>query len=115
MKKLAMALAVSVATLSALPAQADGYYRGRGNYNQGYHHHNNRGNNWVAPLVGGAIIGGLIANQYYYSRPQAYYPPTVYVDPAYPQPVYTPQTYCRPLQTVDQYGYTYWTQQCWQQ
>jgi hypothetical protein len=114
MKKLALALAVSVAALSAVPAHADPYGRGRGHHNQGYHHHH-RGGNWVAPLIGGALLGGIIANQYY-ARPQApYYPPTVYVDPAYPQPIYPNQTICRPVQAIDQYGYPYWTQQCWQQ
>lgn len=108
MKKFLLATMIAVAGVSAtVPAHAD-WHGNRGYHGSGYGY---RGG-WVAPLIGGAIIGGIIANQY---RP--YYPPPapVYVDPAYPQPVYPGQTVCRPVQTIDQYGNTYWTQQCWVQ
>lgn len=114
MKKLIATIAVAAAALSAVPAHADQWRRGP--YHGGgprYYQHHRHGGNWIAPLIGGAIIGGVITNQYY-QRPPAYYPPGVYTN-AYPQPVYLGQTVCRPVQAVDQYGYTYWTQQCWQQ
>lgn len=40
------------------------------------HHYNGGNNNWVAPLVGGLIIGGLIMNsqQGYYQQSYRYQP-----------------------------------------
>ena len=55
MRKLAIIAAVA---LLATPAMADGYYHHD-------HYHYNRGGgggNWVAPLVGGMILGGIIGN-----------------------------------------------------
>lgn len=53
MRKLAIIAAVA---LLATPAMADGYYHHD-------HYHYNRGGgggNWVAPLVGGMILGGIL-------------------------------------------------------
>jgi|FreactTroBogLake_1042271.scaffolds.fasta_scaffold43997_2 hypothetical protein len=50
LNKIAIA-AVALVTLTSA-AHADGYY-----YN-----HGGRGGNWVAPLIGGMIIGGAIAS-----------------------------------------------------
>lgn len=112
MKKFLLATMIAISAISiAIPAQAQNY-----NGYRGGHNHYRGGYGWVAPLVGGVIIGGVIANQYY--RPP---PPPVYV---YPQePVYVPPpvygygntTVCRPIQAIDQFGYRYWTQECYQQ
>lgn len=61
-------------------------------------HYNNGGHRggWVAPLIGGAIVGGIIANQYY-ARPR-----------------YQSQLICRDIEMYDSYG-PYWTQECWRE
>ena len=54
-------------------------------YNNGYHgyrgpvYYNNYGynNNWVAPALAGAVVGGLVARSYYAPPPTYYYPPQV--------------------------------------
>jgi len=84
MKKLIIAFLICGAGMGACvaPAQADGWHHHGGYYRGG------GGGNWVAPLIGGAIIGGVIANQYY--RP-AQPPSVVYVNPPpvyYPSPPY---------------------------
>lgn len=46
------------------------------------------GGHWIAPMIGGAIIGGLLVRQYYppvYYAP--YYPPVIPYYPP-PQPIY---------------------------
>jgi opacity protein-like surface antigen len=67
MKKLLIgAMALSLMSTAAL---ADGYYhRGHGGgYGGGYRGGN--GGNWVAPLVGGLIIGGVLGSMNYgYAR-----------------------------------------------
>jgi hypothetical protein len=68
MKKILAILTVLALTA---PAQADGWRHHGGYYRGG-------NSNWVAPLIGGAIIGGVIANQYYRPAPP---PSVVYVSP----------------------------------
>lgn len=113
MKKFLLATMIAVAGVSAtIPAQAQHYDRRGGHHG----HHGHRGYGWVAPLVGGAIIGGVIANQYYRPAPPpvyAYPPEPVYVNP--PVYGYGNTTICRPVQAIDQFGYRYWTQECYQQ
>lgn len=67
MRKLAIALAATIAMTSA--AQADWNGNRRHHQPRYQHHHNN--NNWVAPLVGGLVIGGLLmsSQQNYYAGP----------------------------------------------
>jgi hypothetical protein len=71
MRKILFAT-VAVATLfTATAANAD-YYRNRG----GYHHHGG-GGGWVAPLLGGLIVGGIVGGalaEPRYAAPQPYYP-----------------------------------------
>lgn len=113
MKKFLLATMIAVAGVSAtIPAQAQHYDRRGGHHG----HHGHRGYGWVAPLVGGAIIGGVIANQYYRPAPPpvyAYPPEPVYVNP--PVYGYGNTTICRPVQAIDQFGYRYWTHECYQQ
>jgi hypothetical protein len=58
------------AGLFATSAEAD--YRRQNHRSQGhYQQHRNHGN-WVAPLVGGLLLGGIVAGTYGYNR---YYQP----------------------------------------
>jgi len=54
MRKLAIATALS---LLVTPVMAGDYYR-----HDHYHYNRGGGGNWVAPLVGGMILGGIIGN-----------------------------------------------------
>jgi hypothetical protein len=80
MRKIAIAVAL-VGILASSAANAD-YYR-RGGYG--------RGGGWVAPLVGGLIVGGMVgalaAEPRYYAAPPAY------------------RTECRIVPVYDRYGY----------
>ena len=82
MRKLALATAV-IGILASSSVHADYYHRGyRGG---GYH------GGWVAPLVGGLIVGGMVgalaAEPRYYSAPPAY------------------RTECRIVPVYDRLGY----------
>lgn len=69
MKKIvAVALA---ATFISTAAMAQGYHRD--------HRDGGGGGGWVAPLVGGLIIGGVVGNAM--SQPQVVDPVPVYVEP----------------------------------
>lgn len=77
MKKILLTLSfLALAT----PASAD-YYR-----------HRHGGGNWVAPLVGGLIVGGIVGGAIA-SEPRYYAPP-----PAY-------RTECRIVPVYDRWGY----------
>ena len=67
-------ITAGIVTIAAATATANAQY-----YNRGYYHGNNNG--WVAPFVGGAIIGGIVG-QALLAPP----PPTIYVAPQ-PAPV----------------------------
>ena len=81
MRKIAIAIVIAAGLLST-SAQAE-YRRG------------NSGNNWVAPLVGGLIVGGIIAGTMS-QRPA--YGSQVYID----QPSY--HTECRREPMFDQWN-----------
>ena len=74
MRKVILAV---LTALFVIPAHADG------------HHHG--GGNWVAPFVGGAVIGAIIAQPRYIQPPVVYNPP-VYFTPGtvYPDYIYRP-------------------------
>ena len=105
MKKLILTLLVATSLLSAAPSY--GWNRGGNGYQGGYNgyrggYNNYRGgynNNWIAPAIGGLIVGGVVgaalAQPYYapaapvYSQsPPVYYPPVqappIYYPPAAP-------------------------------
>mgnify|MGYP006272476941 CR=1 FL=1 len=65
MKKIAITLA-AIATLTATAAQADYRYRGHAPAPR-YEHH--RGPNWVAPVIGGLLLGGAIYGAHRYYQP----------------------------------------------
>ena len=68
MRKFAIAIAAVISMTSV--AHAD--WNGHRHHPPRHHYHGGGGNNWVAPLVGGMIIGGLFMNaqQNNYYRPQ---------------------------------------------
>jgi len=89
MKKLILAVLLSITATSAIAQH--GYRGGHGGYRGGHNSYNSYSYNgggyrggWVAPAVGGLILGGLVgaavAAPYYAPAP-------VYVQP---NPVYTP-------------------------
>ena len=73
MKKLITAL--MVASVVATPALADGHGHGHGGYQR-------TGAEWVAPMIGGMILGGVLSDM---NRPRYVVPPPVVVAPP---PVY---------------------------
>lgn len=84
-KKMIIAL-IALSFVTSNAAFANGGNRGQQRHVQHHHHHHNH--NWVAPLVGGLVIGGIIANQnrgYYYAPPPpVYYQPQPRYDYYYP-------------------------------
>lgn len=110
LKKIAIAV-VLTATLAGTAEAQDRYRHGGHHYrpHHGHQHHYRPnhyrgGNNWVAPLVGGMVLGGVIgalaAPSYGYAAPP---PPPVY---APPQPLYLPNVVpgCYQTQMIDQWG-----------
>ena len=66
MKKLAAAI-ITIASFACAPVSAQHHHRG------GHYHHT--GGDWVAPLVGGVILGAII------SRPSVAQPPVIVQQP----------------------------------
>jgi hypothetical protein len=89
MKKLVLAIALLATSTVALADRDDrgrGYgYRG-GYERHEYHHHND----WIGPMVGGAVIGAVIYD--IYNRPRVVQQPPVVVYQQ-PQVIYTQPTY----------------------
>lgn len=85
MKKLIVALCLIGATISSSAFAWNNGYRGYNGY-RGPVYVNNYGynNNWVAPALAGAVVGGLVARSYY-APPPVYVQQPVYVQP---QPTY---------------------------
>ena len=83
MKKI---LALALMTLSA---SAFAWHGGHGYYGyRGPVYVNNYGyqNNWVAPALAGAVVGGMVARSYY-APPVVYVqPPVTYYQQPYPAP-----------------------------
>jgi hypothetical protein len=95
--KLAIATGLMILTLSS-SVLAQGYNRGHGHYHNG-------GGNWVAPLVGGVIIGGIIGSM---ASPPP--PPVVYVAP--PAPQYVPPTCWDEIVGYDAWGRPVYRRYC---
>jgi len=75
MKKILISALTTIAVCGAItPASAHGWRGGHGAYGGGWHGERHYG--W-APYATGAIVGAVVANAYYRSRP-AYYPPQYY-------------------------------------
>ena len=97
MKKLILTLLVVTSFLSAAPSYAwnrggNGYHGGYNGYRGGYNNNYRGGynNNWIAPAIGGLIVGGVIGAALttpYYTPAPVYAPAPVYVQP---DPVYAP-------------------------
>lgn len=89
MRKTAIALGL-LATMAATAAEA----QHRRHHHHAPRHHHKHNNNWVAPLVGGLLIGGAI-----YGLSQ---------QPSYAQPQYQYQPQCRRVYLGDQWnGYQF--------
>ena len=117
MRKIAVAIAI-VGALAASTVTADAQYHNRGHHGGGYHggghhgggyhgggHHRGHrghrghgggGGGWIAPLIGGLVLGGAI---YGLSQPGYAAPPTYYA----PQPQY--RTECQMVPVYDRHGY----------
>jgi len=102
-----LAILLATATLvSATAANAD--WNGHRHYGGG----GGNGGNWVAPLVGGLIVGGILGGMAQQNQQQYYGQPQYYPQPQY----YQPQTFCRMVPVYDAWGnYVGRQRQCWQQ
>jgi hypothetical protein len=88
MKRFSILLACLLSAVLAVPAQAHGvgYGAGWGGHHGGHGGYGYRGgwnNNWVAPVLGAAIVGSAI---YAASTPSYAMPPAVVVQPSYAPP-----------------------------
>ena len=81
-----------VVLLLLVSASAFAQYRHHGHYG----HRHGGGGNWVAPLIGGAIIGAMITDAARANQP-APQPPIVIQQP----PIYQPNTYSCLVQVYD--------------
>lgn len=74
MKKLLLTFTLAAIPLSA--SHADWYrarpFFGGPSYHYHHHHYYGRRGGWVAPFVGGAIVGGLLAPRLYQPPPFSY-------------------------------------------
>lgn len=86
LKKIAAGLLALALVVPNLALANDRHHRGHGHNQRHVQHHHHH--NWVAPLVGGLVLGGIIANQnrsYYYTPPPpVYYQPQPRYDYYYP-------------------------------
>jgi hypothetical protein len=102
MKKIIVSiLSLMLVSSSAL---ADPFYR------RGHEYHSN-GNNWVAPLIIGGVVGAIIAET---TRP----PRVIYQDPAVPPTLICEKTYLRDQYgsyVIDRYGRPVLDQNCYYQ
>ena len=81
MKRLSILLACCLSALLAVPAQAHGF--GHGGHHGGYGHRGGWSNNWVAPVLGAALVGTAI---YAASTPSYAMPPQGVVQQQYLPP-----------------------------
>lgn len=79
MRKFVIAAVLATTALTAMAGDRQQQDAAR---SRGHHHHNH---SWVAPLIGGILIGGVIANS---QATPVYVPAPVYVPPQ--PPVMTP-------------------------
>ena len=81
MRKVIIGLAAAIVVFGACSAEAQHRRHGGGGHHGGHHggghHHQRSGNGWVAPLVGGLVLGGVL---YGLSQPSYAAPPPMYVE-----------------------------------
>jgi hypothetical protein len=91
MRKVIIGLAAAIIVFGACSAEAQQRHHGgghRGHHGGGHQHRGNGGGNWVAPLVGGLVLGGVL---YGLSQP-SYAAPPMYIE----QPQYQRQCWNEP-------------------
>ena len=72
MKKL-IALTLTATMLTVTAAQADYRHRAPAPRYQPQHHHQHRGTpNWVAPVIGGLLLGGAVYGAHRYYQPSCW-------------------------------------------
>ena len=76
MRKVIIGLAAAIVVFGACSAEAQHRRHGGGGHHGGGHHQRS-GNGWVAPLVGGLVLGGVL---YGLSQPSYAAPPPMYVE-----------------------------------
>lgn len=102
MRKLAAAIAiVGVLASSTVPADAQQHNRHHGG---GGHHHRGGGSGWVAPVLGGMLLGGAI---YGLSQQPTYAAPGVYINPQFREPRPQYRRECQYVPSYDVYGNYY--------
>jgi hypothetical protein len=100
MRKLAVAIAI-VGALASSTVPADAQYHNRNHGGGG--HHRGGGGGWVAPLVGGMLLGGAI---YGLSQP-TYAAPGVFINPQFREPRPQYRRECQYVPAFDVYGNYY--------
>jgi hypothetical protein len=60
MKRLSLLIACLMSAALALPVQAQAHRFGHGGHHGGHGYRGGWGNNWVAPVLGAAIVGSAI-------------------------------------------------------
>lgn len=100
--KKAFSILAWLSVVFSTPVHADPYYEHR-------YYRERHSDNWVAPLLGGVIIGAILTDnrRRRYTEPRSYYPALVCKN------VYVRDRYGNYI--LDQEGRAVFTQQCWYQ
>lgn len=109
---LAIAMTASLLFSTQASARDHGGYRGERTHEYRDHHHRRGGDGrWVAPLIGGIILGAVITSarqddeRYQRSERVYEYPRDTYYRPR--------DQYCVEEQHYDYYGNIYYTKRCY--
>lgn len=75
MRKIIIGLAAAIVVFGTCSAEAQQRHHRGGHHGGGHHHRGGGGGGWVAPLVGGLVLGGVLygLSQPSYAAPQQRY------------------------------------------